>query len=324
MNDLGGMGAGRPARPRGIRRPPSGRPPAPRNDPQATDGIAAGRVFRVVATVIAPTTLLTSLMFYLGTQHAFWFFQYFGVNYTILDLTAADFLQRAVDGLFVPLLLVAVAVSMAIWVHRIVGRRLGRWAGRRGRQVASAVCALLGVLGLAVAAVGVRSPGTFAGLLALPGLVLVAGALLLVAASHGWRSIGSRPVSAAGLAIEWAAAFVVVGVGLFWAAGDYSAAVGTSRGAQLQALLPTWPSAVVYSTDPLFLPPDAAQSVTCTASEEGFRYRYQGLRLVFASSSQYVLLPGGWRPGAGAAVLLPRGDSVRLEFRTGDSPPPTC
>jgi hypothetical protein len=46
---------------------------------------------------------------------------------------------------------------------------------------------------------------------------------------------------------EWPAIFLVVSAGLFWAAGDYSAAVGTRRGNDVIAALPTWPDVTVFA-----------------------------------------------------------------------------
>ncbi|MFI7442745.1 hypothetical protein [Nonomuraea indica] len=40
---------------------------------------------------------------------------------------------------------------------------------------------------------------------------------------------------------EWAVVFVLVGVGLFWAANDYSAAVGRARARQFVTELPAAP-----------------------------------------------------------------------------------
>ncbi len=285
----------------------------------AADSGALGLTFRVIGTVVAPTTLLTALMFYFGTQHAFWFFQHFGINYTILDLTAADYLLRSADGLFVPLLFVAVAGCAGMWARRALTGWLPAAVRRFGRRHGARLCGLLGVVGLGVALVGVLTPRTFDGYLALPALSLVGGTLLVVGGSRLHRATESAASSVNSVAAEWATAFVMIGIGLFWAVGDYSAAVGTGRGIDMEAALPDWPDAVLYSTEPLNLPSDAATGSICTANEGGFRYRYEGLKLMFASSSQYLLLPGGWSDGGGPAVVLPRTDSIRMEFRVARS-----
>ena len=84
-----------------------------------TDGPAAdlSRVTKLFKEIVAPTTLATGLLFYFGWSHAYWFFDYFGVNSTVLGLTASDYLMRGLDGLFVPLVAVAVLGLVAVWAR---------------------------------------------------------------------------------------------------------------------------------------------------------------------------------------------------------------
>ena len=45
------------------------------------------------------------------------------------------------------------------------------------------------------------------------------------------------------------------------------------------------------------------------------------------SGNQYLILPEGWTPGNGVAILMPRNDSLRLEFvpvLAGGAGRPTC
>jgi hypothetical protein len=145
--------------------------------------------------------------------------------------------------------------------------------------------------------------------------------LLLVYAVHLWRwltsekeqarrAIGPRWV----VVSEWAAVFVLVGLSLFWAANDYSAAVGGSRARQVVAELPTYPSAVVYSERSLSLHAAGVRETRCHDPEAAYRFRYDGLKLVLQSGDQYLFLPEGWSHSNGVAILLPRNASLRLEF----------
>jgi hypothetical protein len=105
-----------------------------------------------------------------------------------------------------------------------------------------------------------------------------------------------------------------VGLSLFWAAADYSAAVGRSRAAQFVRELPSHPEAIVYSEHSLNMRAQGVGVVHCRDPEAAYGYRYDGLALVLQSNDQYVLLPKDWSPGDGVAMVLPRNDSVRLEF----------
>lgn len=121
------------------------------------------------------------------------------------------------------------------------------------------------------------------------------------------------PLTAAAIA-EWAAVFILVGVGLFWAVGNYAAAVGVGRGSDMEAALATWPDAVLYSERSLSLTAPGVRETPCANADAAYGFRYDGLKLVMQSGDQYLFLPSGWSRHEGAAVLLPRSDSLRLEF----------
>ncbi|MFJ2738936.1 hypothetical protein ACIO3O_04635 [Streptomyces sp. NPDC087440] len=115
---------------------------------------------------------------------------------------------------------------------------------------------------------------------------------------------------------EWAVVFVLVGLSLVWAATDYAAAVGRGRAAQLVVRLPGTTTAVVHSTRALALSAPGIRETRCADAKSGYPYRYEGLTLVIQSANQFVLLPQNWTATTGVAVVLPRSDSVRLEFVT--------
>jgi hypothetical protein len=281
---------------------------------------------KLVGAIAAPTTLLTSLLFYFGWSRAYWFYDYFGVHSTLLGLTTQDYVQQSLDGLFVPLTMAACAVLLGLWAHTLLRACLAGGASPR----------LLRVLLLALAGGGLVL--TVAGLwsvvattvltqhLAAAPISLAVGVVLLVYAAHLWRSTnprgdGAARPRAAWLAIaEWAGVFVLVGLSLFWAANDYSAAVGRSRARQFVAELPIYPSAVLYSERSLNLRAPGVREVRCQDQEAAYRFRYDGLKLVLQSGDQYLFLPEAWTPTDGVAILMPRNDALRLEFIPASAP----
>jgi hypothetical protein len=155
------------------------------------------------------------------------------------------------------------------------------------------------------------------------GLSLSVGVLLLVYGIHLARLVWTRehgpdPARPRGSGVaEWGAVFVLVSVGLFWAVTSYAGGVGRGRALDLLERMPVWPDTVLFSERSLSLDVAGVVEVPCAdPGDEGtaYRFRYDGLKLVQQAGDHYLLLPAGWTPQTGAAVLLPRTDDVRLEF----------
>jgi hypothetical protein len=280
---------------------------------------------RLVGAIVAPTTLLTSLLFYFGWSRAYWFYDYFGVHSTLLGLTTQDYVQQSLDGLFVPLTVTACVALVALWAHTLVRARL---AGGANRRLLRILVPTLAGGGLVLAAGGLWSVvGTTIlnqHLAAAP--ISLAVGVVVVYAAHLWRSTivgrdgAARPQAGWLAIVEWAAVFVLVGLSLFWAANDYSAAVGRSRARQFVAELPVYPSTVIYSERSLNLHAPGVREVRCQDREAAYRFRYDGLKLVLQSGNQYLFLPEVWSPASGVAILLPRTDTLRLEFIPASAP----
>lgn len=281
-----------------------------RPEPRAVDvdvAEALPRVLRIVGSVVAPTTLLTGLLFYFGRLHITGMFRHLRVNFTVLDLSFQDYLIRSADGLFVPLAAAAGVVLLLLWVHGFVARSLPVSA----RRAVAPLSALLGLVLLAVAVAGLAGSAAFASAPEAPGLCLAVGVLLL---AYGMRLSRRGPPAAATAVAEWGAVFVVVAVGLFWAVGSYAIGVGATRGQQIERSLSGAPDVVLYSEQDLNLVDPGVTETVCQDAEAAYAYRYDGLKLVLQSGDQYLFLPEGWTRSSGAAILLPRTDTLRLEF----------
>jgi hypothetical protein len=289
--------------------------PGPPEEPAA----ALPHLAKIFGAIVAPTTLLTALLYYFGWSHAYWFFNYFGVNSTLLGFTTSDYLMRSVDALFVPMTVVACAAFLGLWGHSVLTARFAAGSRPRALRVLLPVTAILGCV-LAIGGVASVFTATVLSrhLVAAP-LSLGLGVLLLAYAAHLWRSLATERYNFRGsrgwaAVAEWAVVFVLVGLSLFWAATDYSAAVGRSRAAAFVADLPFYPSVVVYSQRSLSLHAPGVREVRCRDSQAAYRFRYDGLKLMLESGGQYLFVPSAWTPGQGVAILIPRSDSLRLEF----------
>jgi hypothetical protein len=297
----------------------------------ATSGLP--EVTKILAAVVAQTTLVTSLLYYFGWMHAYWFFGYFGVNSTLLGLGSVDFVMRSADALFVPMIVFAFAGLILLWLHAALRAQLGD--GLRSSVVPRLVPAAA-VIGLVLALAGlltVFTPTILDRRIALAPLCLGSGIVLLLyavrlrramaAPDRGKTSVGSPkwlPIA------EWTGVFVVVALSLFWAATDYSSAVGRAQGRQYAAGLPREPDAVIYSQRSLRLHAPGVREVRCEGPEATALYRYDGLKLMIQSGDQYVFIPERWSRATGVTFIIPRSDMLRLEFRpaTGAAPPSVC
>jgi hypothetical protein len=295
---------------------------------------ALPRVLKLVGSVVAPTTLLTALMYYFGWLEAAAFFWYLGAQVTVLDLTVRDYLANSVDGLIPPLVAVAGAALLTLWVQQLLRTAMPAETRRKGLSALMPVAAVAGVVlvSLALADIVMRPvfPASF------PegrGLCLTIGVLLLTYAVRLFRLLLTEgrsqraPQRVPGIVAvtEWGAVFILVSVGLFWAVGSYAISLGMSRGHELETLLSGQPEVVIYSEKKLGLQAPGVRELPCRASDAAYRFRYEGLKLVQQAGNQYLLLPAGWTHLNGAAILLPRSESLRLEFsRAGQVRDATC
>lgn len=300
---------------------PSQRPAAAPVQPARPSTSGLPQLTRILGAIVAPTTLLTSLLFYFGWSRAYWFYIYFGVNSTLLDLTTRDYLQISFDALFVPLTVVALAGLLVLWGHATLRVRLTAGSESRLIRVGIPAMAAAGAILATAGLWSVFTPTRLDRYLAVAPLSLALGVVLLVYAGHLWRLLTAANAPAGRAAAppwvavaEWAVVFVLVGLSLFWATADYAAAVGRGRAQDALAALPGEPNAVIYSERSLSLHAPGVRETRCHDPEAAYRYRYDGLKLVLQSGGQYLFLPAGWTPSNGVAVLMPRNDSLRLEF----------
>lgn len=302
-----------------------GRPEAAA-EPAVFETAALPQVLKIVGSVVAPTTLLTALMYYFGRLQFAGFLWYLGAHVTVLDFTVQDYLNNSVDGLLPTLLVVAGITLLALWVHQLLLGALTaetRWIMLRVLMPVSAVAGLV-LVSLAMADFvwgSVFKEGFREG----RGLSLSIGVLLLFYAARLLRLLIAkrrpeqvpRRASGAVVVAEWGAVFILVSVGLFWAVGSYAIGAGIDRAHQFETSLASRSDVVAYSDKRLSLQAPGVQEVACQYPDAAYRFRYDGLKFVMQSGNQYLLLPAGWTRSQGAAILIPRSEAVRLEF----SPP---
>jgi hypothetical protein len=274
-------------------------------------GAAPLKAVKIAGSVLANTALLTALLYYFGFLYTQVYFAHFLVHYTVLGQTLEEILARGADGLFVPLGVLAAGVLVALCAVQFLRLRLSERVWARILRVCVPLAALVG-LGLVVMAVFVAlDPESYRLYAGVPGVGFAVGVLLLVFA---WRRVAAHERISGTVVAEWVITFVLVSIGLFWAVGDYSGAVGVRRAYESELRVPDLPNVLVYSEKSLNLPAGAVREVVCREPEAAYRYRYAGLKLLLQSGGQYVFVPADWTAESGTSLVLPRTDSVRLEF----------
>ena len=291
------------------------------------------RLVRILGQLVAPTTLLAALLFYFGWAHVYWFFDYFGVDSSVLAPSTREYVMRSVDSLFIPLIAVAIVGLALMWGYIALPARV-RHGPRTRRQIIqlAAVGILLLLNGLSrLVIITPLNRGLCVAPICITGGVGLLWYLTLLRRSRLQEQNPISRRSDASVLCEWAVMFVLIAMSLFWIATDYSVAVGQTRARQSAAEVPHRPGVILFSEKDLRLDGSQVRETFCTSgpnSESAYRFRYDGLVLLVTIGNQYVLLPRTWERGVGTAIVLPKDGigATRFEFATTDDyrPAPTC
>lgn len=270
----------------------------------------------VASSVIAPVTLLTALLFYFGYVSSRAQFRYFGLDVDTIGLSTNDFVMRSPQVLLVPLLGVALVAMGLLLVHVRVRRHPPSAATvARGMAVAllTLVVGLVLLLGYAWFGRWRPYPLVTPALLGAGTAVLIY--LLWTPTAPPWlrrsaddRARWVRP-AVTGLAL------VVVATCLFWATATLAEWTGRGNAKQTARHLDELPAVILDTPERLYLTDGIVEETALPAGdEEGFRFRYRGLRLLIQGESQMFLVPDRWSP-SNSTLVIPSDGTVRVQFR---------
>jgi hypothetical protein len=312
------------------RRRPPGRPRTPASHaPGSGQPAASGtgkplgleRAVQLATAIIAPTTILTALLFYYGWVRTNALFQYFGVDATVLGFTTQDYVLRSSEALYVPFGTLLVVGLVGLWLHGL----MTRWLAARRLPMLRATAMVLVVVGLALFArgvAGVAIPRLSRDEFLVTPVCLGLGAVMGAYGRWLWqrqRALQGHDADATAPGWHGVVSLILVAMlvvlSLFWATSDYARAYGRGRAVAYASQLAVRPGVVVYSADRLFLHGPGVQELTLPpGAHSSYRYRYGGLRLLTESRGRLFLLPEGWTRTDGAAIVLANSDKVRVEF----------
>lgn len=289
-------------------------------------GSFADRV-RELANVVAPVTLVTSLLLYFGYVGTRARLEYFGVYLDMTGLSNQDLVLSGLEVVYFPAAMIFLAVLVVAALHAGVTWLLADSGRHTAAGIIGVTVAAVGLLAIARALLGLlhvrvsstEVPGTTPLALAL-GPCLVAYAVWI-----GWHVVRHRASeetlawyeSAPAVRVRRAALAGVGGLlvaGLFWAANSFAWAFGLGQAYDDAVRLPDRPEVVVDTRERLTDPPPGVRETPITgAAPAGYRYRYQGLRLLLEADGRLYLVPAQWT-GQSRTLVLPYDGAVRLQL----------
>ncbi len=270
-----------------------------------------------VATVVAPTTIATSLVFYFGWARTATQAEVLGLHDSLLGYSTQDYVLRSIDPMFWPLFVGVLTVLAALAAHARIVSWTGDGSVLRFVRLVVAAGALGGVcLGLGSIGARVQEPSRLVSLASplcvTAGIVLVGYALHLRA-----RFLVAAPASAAPelrelRLIASSLMFLLLMLSLFWSVARFAQIKGIDLAVQLEETLAFRPDVSVYSARRLHLPAPVTET---DLGDDGsaYRYRYTGLKLLFRSEGRVFLRPTD-DGGAGVNVVIVDADDLRFEF----------
>jgi hypothetical protein len=307
--------------------------PSPEAPELSADAIVSR--LKTAAGVIAPTTVVSALLFWFGYVATLAQYQYFGVRLDLVNLSTPELLLSGVEALYVPLVAAFVGGLVIVAVHTSV-----TWVrSSPARDAVSAwIAVLFGVVGLLLlvrAVLGIiveevtrrEMPGLTPLTLAAGPLCIGYGVWLLrfVARRRARVRVQTPWFDSPAMKI-WArvGAFCIGGLlvaGLFWAVGTFAGGYGSGRGGLRAEGLVREPEVILDTTERLTdLPRVVADTEQVLGKAGGtYRYRYRSLRLLTESDGRLFLVPAPWPGNEGRTLVLPYDERVRLRL----VPPPS-
>ncbi|MGH3567069.1 MAG: hypothetical protein ACRDRH_13750 [Pseudonocardia sp.] len=274
-------------------------------------------------TVLPPVTLVVALLVYFGWVLLIARSSALGFDVTILaEASIPAHLIRSVGALYFPLVVLTVVALTLLWLDRRLRARLDdRRRLRSLLRLSGAVPVVVVALGLIAAVLSLNGPVLRAyAVLAAP--FLLAAAVLAFCYGNSLRRAvrgrlptrRDRVLGERRFAGSLLSGFLVALL-LFAGVDGFAKVVGRGLARQVVENPAQYTKPVLlYSRDDLQLDPaDAMRTVLANQEQDGYHYRYEGLRLVFVDSGSYFLIPLTWQRSQGKLIVL-REDGLRIEF----------
>ena len=279
---------------------------------------------RGLTAVVAPTSLVTSLLFYFGWVRTSVQADDLGLHDSLLGFSTRDYVLRSIDPMLWPLTVGVVAALAAVALHAW----LLAWAAdesalvrRRGMRRLAVVGGIVGATGLVVGSVGsrARDPSDLvfvaSPILVTAGVVL-AGYSLYVRGRYLGPRRRPKPNPELGRLRLMASSLMVVLLllSMFWSVQRYAYVKGGHLAVELIQGLDYRPDVTIYSAKRLHLQPPVKE-VDLGDDGAAYRFRYTDLKLLFHANGRYFLRPSDATTAVN--IVIPDSGDQRFEFYGG-------
>lgn len=275
------------------------------------------QALELVALVVAPTTLVTALLYWIGFELVEARSGYFGIAVGTLGFSTTDYLIRGVEAGIVQVIVLLLAVLAAGLVYAAARRLADRtWNSPWFWRVVWIVFSISGTITVVATYAVFRPLPAPIDWYMLPPLLLATAPLISYSAT---RLLAPNDMATSLLVRVCAAAVIgITLVSVFWGASLYADALGRGRAQELAAALYGLPRVTVFSERPLGIEPGVAVGQRLLGEEAGrYQIRYTGLRLLVRSDKKYFLLHDRWTPASGKVLVIPDDSEIRVEFSPG-------
>jgi hypothetical protein len=283
------------------------------------------RYLSLGASVVAPITVLSALLFYFGYVSSHAQYGYFGIDVDTIGLSTQDYVMRSGLSLLVPLLTLVVIGLALVVAHLWITARI------QGAEPATVLLIVRRTLaaGLVVFTAGMVLVGVYPLLDEWPYYALVTPAVVAVGAgvvAYTW-ALAAR-LSAAedraksptrsptlrrmGVVLLW---FLVV-VTVFWSTATIAQWSGRGLARSTARHLDELPTVILDTKERLFLFDPGVKETALVPTTEGqtFHYRYRNLRLLIHGNNRMFLVPPAWS-ASDTVLVVPLDGSVRVRFQ---------
>jgi hypothetical protein len=288
------------------------------------------RYLSLGASVVAPITIISALLFYFGYVSSRAQYAYFGIDVDTIGLSTQDYVMRSPQPLLVPLLVLVMIAVALVALHLWVTAWLGRARPERARIVTHRAL----YIGLVILAAGITLIILYSVLADWPYYNLVTPIIVAVGAglvAYSWRLVsrlppqpdalpspaGSPALRRMGLVLLC----VLVAATLFWSTATIAQWSGRGLARQDARHLDDLPRVILDTKERLYISDPFIKETALPASEgQTFRYRYRNLRLLIQGKDRMFLVPDAWS-ASDSTLVVPLDDSVRVRFQFQNDPP---